>query len=313
VPPDKKKTVDLLWRLVTLVGLLFLACLWVRYHLGAIWLLLVGIMPVLVAVIGVVAKLPGKKQGEAIMALVRDVLQTYLLSTASLVAFGVVLVLVGLVVSSVTIIPEQPQDHVVGSLSRLGGSGPGKAFDREGLVRRIVVVGPFGSRFQLRIDRHLPETLCVYPIMGRQVNVSRDLRWSPSVLFRPPWSTLGSLENEGTITVKRVDDGVKTVIARGVGHRGSYLLGHAQPIPDSWQDGWERELKALGLLDKHIAQTLDEWRRFELLRVDPNTTLAPGMTLEADVATRIEKIKARVTVTLGNDSLVDVPIPETGG
>lgn len=311
--PDKRKTVDLLCRLAILVILLSAACLWVRHHLGAVWLLGAGITAVVGAVIGLVAKLLGEKQGKAITALIQKVLQSYVLSTALLVVFGVVLALAALILSSVTIVPEQPQDRVIGNLSRPGAARLAGAFDQEGLTRRIVVAGPLGSRFQLRVERHLPEIVRVYPVVGCQVSVSRDLRWSPSVLFRPAWSTLSSLENEGTITVKRVDGQVKTVMARGVGHRGSYLLGYAQPIPDAWQDGWERQLKAMGLLDKHIAQTVDEWRNFEILKVDPNTVLTPGMVLEAEVATRVDKVKARVTVTLANESLIDVLIPETGG
>ncbi len=127
-----------------------------------------------------------------------------------------------------------------------------------------------------------------------------------------PWSALKSLDNDGYIMVWRRHGQERPLLARDAGHRGSFMLGRAESIPASSLSPWHMELRAVGLNSRDVAKTLLDWGTFTRLTLDQNIALAPGMTLEAEVRTQADKVKARAVVTLGNEEFIDVPMMAVG-
>jgi hypothetical protein len=314
--PTKEKTTDhLLARLVVLLALLFTLDLWATRHLGIgianpAWL--AGGTAALGTLYGALSKLPSKTERTKLAKWIYAELQRVILATPTLVVLGLVVALVTLTCSSVTLIPEQSQNHVKGCLWYVDAPHHVKEFDEDGPVRRIVITNPFGRGVHLQVERYLLETITVYPLTGCRVRVDRDLRHSPGVLFRPPWSALRSLENGGCIKVWRTDLEKPLLVAQDPNYRGSFLLGNAQAIPSSYLGNWQWELRAAAVPDRDAARTLLEWRTPRVLPQDPSLHLAPGMTLRAEVLSHGKALQAQATVTLGDESLVDVPMLDKG-
>jgi hypothetical protein len=178
------------------------------------------------------------------------------------------------------------------------------------LVRFPVRSGPFGRPFLLRADGYLPRTFDVYPVTGLTVRLERDLRVSPSVLFRPPTVALAELEGGGTFVARAVAGGEPREIASGKGIRASFLVGRAQAIPQDWWNLWTIELEgALNLSDadarrRILSRTLLEWRRPAVL--SPSVALEPGMQLAAEVCSPGGGRMASALVTVSSEALIDV-------
>ncbi|NIM97057.1 MAG: hypothetical protein GTO24_02895 [candidate division Zixibacteria bacterium] len=307
---NEKRDYSFFWRLGAFIVLALLADLWASYHIG-VGIANPGWLGGIVLVLGTLGKFAGKllekAEQESIWGRVRAILRN-IFSTPVLIICGLLVGIVALTCSSIIIIPEEHDERLTGDIIGLDSFHGPKAFDQKGLVRLNVTTNPFGRPFQLIVEGYLPETLYVYPIVGVKVKPSIDLRRSPSVLFRPPCSALSSLENGGKILIWRADTMPRSLIAEDKGYRGSFLLGRTQSLPTSYVSRWELELKAASLLEQDVARTLLEWRNPKVLKIGSNTTLTPGMVLESEVQTRAEKIKAKATVTLGNENLVDVPM-----
>jgi len=181
-----------------------------------------------------------------------------------------------------------------------------------GLVRFVVSTSPFGRPYRLRVPGFRELTLQVYPFAGVTISPERDLKISPSVLFRPPKSALVELDPKaGGIFLVQIGDGAKRkTIAVDACHPTSFLVGQEQAIPPEWPEMWKLETESLGFTDgdKDSASTRLQWKRFTLLA--PGVELQPNTVLEARVITRAGVTIARARTTLREDNLADVSMTE---
>ncbi|MCL4498797.1 MAG: hypothetical protein M1335_00935 [Chloroflexi bacterium] len=174
---------------------------------------------------------------------------------------------------------------------------------------------PFGRPYRLAVDGYLEEVVAVYPIVGLKVLLDRDLRRSPSVLFRPQAEAIKSLASGGTFSVTwRVGAGpAKEFVPPQHGHQGSFLVGRSQSIPAATVKTWKLELVGGGVEEPALSQIILGWTRPRV--VEPAIPPAPGMTLVAEIRSRKGKVVARSEIELGTEVLVDVPLltlPEGG-
>jgi len=304
----------LIWRIAALVVILASADLWLAYHVGVgtdnTAVLSVAVMALMGAA-KLVGKLPDPQQqkhvADSLRAFFRPVLWTPVLMVLAIIGLVVVLTL-----TSVTVVPRTEGTPVHACITPVTGK-EATEFSTDGsgkLARALVATSPFGRPFRLEVDGYLPAIIRVYPIIGTVVRPSNDLRRSPSILFRPPWSVFSSLLNGGTIRILEGSSAPRKLIAEAGDYRGSFLLGDAKGIPTSLRSQWQLELAAANLRPKDAAATLLDWSQFKRLTLDPNVMLVPGATLEAEIRTRADKPVARVVVTVGNEELVDVPLLE---
>jgi hypothetical protein len=180
------------------------------------------------------------------------------------------------------------------------------------LNRFVVSTSPFGRPYRLKVPGFRELTLQVYPFSGVTISPERDLKISPSVLFRPPKSALVELDpRAGSIFLVQISDGAKrTTIAVDACHPTSFLVGQEHAIPPEFPEMWKLETESLGFtdIDKDSASTRLQWKRFILLA--PVIELHPDMVLEARVMTRAGVTIARARTTLRADNLADVSMAE---
>jgi hypothetical protein len=152
----------------------------------------------------------------------------------------------------------------------------------------------------------------VYPFSGVTISPGRDLKISPSALFRPPKSALVELDPKakGIFLVQTQDSEKQKTVAVDACHPTSFLVGQEQAIPPEWPEMWKLETESLGFsdVDKDSASTRLQWKRFTLLT--PGVELQPGMILEARVITRAGVVIARARTILREDNLADVSMTE---
>jgi len=216
-----------------------------------------------------------------------------------------------LLYSSVTVLNDRPGAALEGAL--VPAERPQMTPDRqenrsapgEPLRFRWVATSPFGRAYQLEVAGYLPQTFEVYPFRGVTLSARRDLRPSPSVLFRPRADGLRTLADGGSVLIWREQDGRRTQITTGApGRAASLLLGSEQPIPPALVENWRMELLAQQMTEDMIAQRLLVWKAPH--RLSASVRLEPGMTLLAEVQTRQGVPMARARLTLGEERLMDV-------
>ncbi len=185
---------------------------------------------------------------------------------------------------------------------------PGKPDE---LVRYPVPTSPFGRPYRVKVAGYMEQTFEVYPLAGVTISPRRDLRVSPSVLFRPPAAALAELDPKSSAIFQVLVAGSPPrQLAVDSCHASSFLVGREQEVPAAWPDLWKLETESLGFgdTDRDSAKTRLAWMRFTPL--NPNQEIEPNLTLEARVITRAKKIIARARVKLREEKLVDVPMFE---
>lgn len=307
-PADQDQT-SLGVRFIALVLLAAGVQLWVNHHLGVSsqtpWVALV--LGALSGVLGLAARLldEGERKGlaEGARKLLRGLLHRGVLTWL----WGLALV-GGLFVSSVLVIPGDAGTGGRAALRSAEGQLVGERDLKAGIGRFVVFTSPFGRPYRLSVHGFLDELVAVYPLAGLKLTPERDLRRSPSVLFRPPREGVQALLSQGTFAValKQPGGNDQPLIAPQQGHAGSFLLGRSQAIPLANVAVWRLELEGGGASPALLAQMVLAWTRHRV--VEPAAPLSPGMTLVAEVRTPVGVVVSRTQVTLGSESLTDVAL-----
>ena len=203
--------------------------------------------------------------------------------------------------------PGKPQLFRAGSNEEI----PSRVAE-DGLTRFVLSTSPFGRAYRLRVPGFRQQAVQVYPLWGATISPERDLKLSPSVLYRPPRSALSELDpkSKGIFWVLLRDGNSWKTIAADRCHPTSFLIGQEQAIPAEWPEMWKLETESLGLgdIDKDSASMRLQWKRFTLLA--PSEELQPDMVLEARVVSQGGTIVARARTTLRGDTLADVSMSE---
>lgn len=304
-------------RLLFVASVASLGELWIRRHVGWGWdtpwiASVVLFLTVLDAMLG---KLSSKEVKESFDRCVRQRLARGLTGRVAMAACLAV-ILSALVLSSVTIIPgtEAVGDggHLLkAKLLSLSGQEQPATADRSVVRFRWLSTSPFGRPYRLSVEGYLDEPVVVYPLLGLTIAPDRDLKRSPSVLFRPPRAAVQSLASDGTFGVRleRPPGPAEVLVALQHGHEGSFLVGRPQPISAALLAAWRLELGAEGVPEPTLDQMLRKWSQFRLIQ--PTWPLAPGMRLVAEVRSRrtdVVDVVARAEFVLGADAFYDVPM-----
>lgn len=176
-------------------------------------------------------------------------------------------------------------------------------------VRFEVPTSPFGRAYWLKVPGYIQQIVEVHPLTGLLVIPERDLRVSPSVLFRPPPSALQELTPGSGGKFQILELSGKTLQPVAVScQKSSFLLGREQEIPPGWPELWKLELDVSGVtsVQSMAASTLLGWHHYTPLQ--PPRDLTPEMVLEARVISSGNAIIARARVRLRTEPLIDVPL-----
>jgi hypothetical protein len=306
----------LLPRLIVLAVAVALAQLWVSHHLG--W---GGDTPWIAAVLlGIAAanKFLGlalsKDKKAALEAQVRQRVEPVLTGWFPMLMCAVAGVMM-ILLSSVTIVPGSDiaagSNPVTARLSAVDGTViDDKLLSRAASPARFTWLrtSPFGRPYRLAVDGYIEESVTVYPLIGLNVAPDRDLRRSPSVLFRPSVRGVQTLKSDGKLIVMwhPAVGGPKYLVPPQTGHAGSLLVGRNQQIPVAAVATWRLELSAAGADESTVSEMILRWTRPRVLK--PWIALAPGMRVVAEIQTRRNVAVERAEVVLGADALIDAPL-----
>ena len=303
-------------RVVAVLALLSLGGLWLQHHLGFDFKDL-GIVALTGAVwggIGQLAQLFDEESGigKLVDTVFKAPLRAGLLFLAQPVALycsSGLLALMMVTLSSVTIRSDVPGEHATISLATLDEPGSPQtqtmSVDQPVVHFRPVLTSPFGRLYQLDADGYVPVQLSVFPFVGRQVLLGRDLRPSPSVLFRPFAEGAAALEDGAVFSVKRVRAGKEEqlVTESDSGSKSAFLLGRPKPISDAMMMFWNLEASASQAPEAVKAQLVILWRSPK--QVTMRGELAPHDCLVAEIRLH-DKLKARGVAMLADEPFADV-------
>jgi hypothetical protein len=303
-------------RVVAVLAVLSLGALWLQHHLGFDFKDL-GIVALTGAVwggIGQLANLFDEQSGIGKLAenIFKAPLRAGLLFLAQPIALYCLAGLLALMMttlSSVTIRSDVPGEHATISLATLDEPGSPETqtmrADQPVVHFRPVLTSPFGRLYQLDAEGYVPAQLTVFPFVGRQVLLGRDLVPSPSVLFRPFAEGIAALEDGAVFSVKRVRGGKEEqlIAESDSGSASAFLLGRPKPISDAMMMFWNLEATASQAPDAIKARLVMLWRSPHQLPMQGE--LAPHDCLVAEIRLH-DKLKARAVALLGDESFADV-------
>jgi hypothetical protein len=301
-------------RVVALIAVLSIGALWLQHHLG-FELGQLGAVALAGAVwggIGELATVFGDDAGigKAVDRVFKTPTRGLLLFLARPRPFAILtglLVLAMATLSSVTIRSDAPGEETSVSLATVDEGGTprrSKLTADEPVARfRPVLTSPFGRLYRVRADGYLPAQINVFPLVGRQVLLGRDLVMSPSVLFRPFAEGIVALRDGAVFSVKRIRARKEELIAVDSGNDAAFLLGRPKPVSDAMMILWNLEVTASPAPDHIKAQMLLLWRSPRQLTL--HTELAPRDCLVAEIRLH-DQLRSRGIAMLSDATLVDV-------
>jgi hypothetical protein len=314
-------------RFIAMVVLAAGVQLWFNHHLGLSsetpWVALV--LGTLSGVLGAAAQLLHKAELTRLAAWLRAPARWVLHPAVLGVLWGLALV-GGLFVSSVMVIPDAAAKGraILCSVERT--SPPQPCTDQRadspqrdlaaGLARFPVLTSPFGRPYRLAVPGFLEETVSVYPFVGLKITPDRDLRRSPSVLFRPSSEGIRALNSGGTFTVVARTpvagqaDRIDVIVAEQKAPAGALLVGRAQPVSPASAVMWPLELDSIGADPSLRAKMLLAWSNVTVL--EPLQPIRSGTVLVAEIRTPQRVVVSRKDVTVGSEPLVDAALVDAG-
>jgi hypothetical protein len=311
---------DGLNRVLALIPLAALAVLWSNHHLGTaagypgLFAALAAALPV---ALGLFDRLLDKASQESFAARWREAVARWLSWRAIVIGY-LSAALVALAWSSLVVLGDDAGATSPASVRLTPFDAPDDAATRTLLprgepARFVVTSSPFGRVFRLEVDGYVPETVEIYPVLGRRISPARDLRRSPTVLLRLSQLALGSFQDQtgGELVITRIMAGnpAGEVVARTKQQRAAFLLGRAQRVPAGFAAGWRIELLARGVRDETLAaKHLVSWKEPAVLA--PSVVLEPGMPLRAQLFNAAGNVVASSDFILGNDELQDQSVED---
>ena len=303
-------------RVVAVLAVLSLGGLWLQHHIGFEFKDL-GVVALVGAVWGGIGELAdlfdeesgiGKFTDSVFKAPLRRVLLFLARPVPLYVATGL-LTLAMSTLSSVTVRSEVPGEQSAVSLATLDEGGAPRTATMgpdQAIVRfRPVLTSPFGRLYKVDAEGYVSAQMTVFPFVGRQVLLGRDLVTAPSVLFRPFAEGIVALQDGAVFSVKRVRGGKEEqlVADSDSGSASAFLLGRPKPISDAAMMLWNLEATASQAPDAVKAQLLMKWRSPKQLTM--HGELAPRDCLVAEIRLH-NQLKARGVVALADAPFADV-------
>jgi hypothetical protein len=318
VAPGAERTSDTgqARRVVALLAVIAIGALWLQHHIG-FKLEELGVVALAGAVwsgIGELAELFDEESGigKAVDAVFKTPIRGLLLFLARPRPFATLtglLVLAMATLSSVTVRSDAPGEESSVSLATLDARGTprtSKVTSDEPVARfRPVLTSPFGRLYRVGAEGYLPAQVNIFPLVGRQILLGRDLVQSPSVLFRAFAEGISALGDSAVFSVKRIRAGKEESIAVNTGSDSAwaFLLGRPKPISDEMMLLWNLEVTASRAPDFIKAQMLIRWQSPKQLTT--RSELAPRDCLVAEIRLH-DQLRARGIAMLSDAPLVDV-------
>jgi hypothetical protein len=303
------RTGPFLPRALALVALVTTLDLWGSRHFGIGFQhpgVLAGVFATIAFAVGFVGKIVPKSEGETARAWLAVKLRG-ILSAPVVGGLGALTLILMATGSSVTVLDESGSGTTALTLYPLDRPADSTAVTLRadpGYITMPVWTNPFGRAFRVRADGFVSGSVVVYPVTGLRLVLGRDLRPLPSLLLRPSFEALQSLEGGGKVVISRPGSELRLEIP---GRRSSFVIGRPRPIPAGMVEDWRQELIAEGAPAPVVARTILDWKTPH--PVPSPAAIAPDATIVAEVWSAADQLVARGEVVVGSDPLIDVPLP----
>jgi hypothetical protein len=169
--------------------------------------------------------------------------------------------------------------------------------------RLLVATNPFGRDLRVAVPGFIDQIVTLYPLLGRRIDPQQDMRPLPTILFRPTTEALDSLGEGGRFSLFKIDGDACRFLGFAAA-QSSFRVGRDRPVPSGVFATWSIELGAIGVNGQVLDRTLLAWGRPEAVATIEPTK--PGAQIYAVVATRVDKRKAEVLATVGDESWQDI-------
>ncbi len=317
-----KEPNNLCLRLIILSLLVLIINLWSVHHLGTklVSIVVVNLPLAFIAIINFFSQILSLKDKSEMKDKVLSWF-FFFLKTSVLSTLFILILIMGSIVSSVTVmssgisdkmavklLPEGRNTLIRGKDKRenIGGKEDFKNREKSlnganDIIRFVRFTTPFGGPFFLQVDGFLRYSFDLYPWIGKKVRVARDMRVTPSVLVRVPTGVQMLLPN-GRIVVKS-EGKVISDIQTDEKH-GSVIVGRNISIPQTFVEKWRLEL--IVDTDNDTTATSRGLLVWQCPRVvKPLGQIIPGREIEAMFIVN-EKLKAQAKIELTNEKIQDI-------
>ncbi len=223
---------------------------------------------------------------DSIKAYVRQFLKTHLKGGVIAVLYiGTILLAATYTTVSIDATGDGQKQYILSSLAFPDKSITGQtAVDK---VRDIHLwVNPFAPEYRLSIEGFLSGNIRVKPFFGTLVVPGRDLVATPTVLFRPDFTSSLILASGGWFQLYQKEGDSFVMLAEEQGTHAWYL-GPRRNQPGELHSDWRLEMAELGLGKKESAILMRRWRNPKPLDSNP---VGPNQILCALVS-NIDKTK----------------------
>jgi len=234
-----------------------------------------------------------------------------LVHPAVLAILGLAFLLFGSVYSSVTVSPEGALLPAQVSLHRqneaVAEHNTRSLEQSTDVVRFGRWINPFGRTFLVEVPGYQAYSLELYPWVGAQIRIDRDLRLAPSVLVRVPLGPSHQLLSGGKLQLLSTNGSMlgEQLLAD---NRASALFGRSVTFEARLLAEWEHDLRATGANEGAVSKGYLTWRHPQLTAVKG---IDPGMTLRAQFVAASGATQLWVNFQVPSAPLIDVLLPET--
>ncbi len=304
-PGNRQSGTNLLIRVVLLAVWVAMVDLWLARHfrsgVGANELsMLLGIPLGSLWFVGVVDFLLGKEKRQPFVDSIKDYARQFLTThvkggVISVLYIGSALFAATYTTVSIDATPDGERKFVLSSLAF-----PDKRVAADTAVDKVVDihmwVNPFAPEYRLEIKGFLSSNIRVKPFLGTLVVPDRDLVASPTLLFRPDFTSNHVLGSGGWFQLYQKNSDGFVMIAEEQGTHAWYLGPQRNQSRELHSD-WRLETAELGLGKQEVAILMRRWRNPKLLETDavaPNQILC-ALVSNIDKTRYVSGIVAKIT------------------
>ncbi len=291
--------------LLLLALAIFLINLWINYHINVDgWrLVIINIVPIIYGILTFLISLGPEEEAKSLKKKLRPLL-LFFLRPIVLILIYVLFLVSGMLVSSVTVLADGSHEYIKISIIPEGKeeSRHLEIIDEPyQIVKFILFSSPFGKSYYIEADGFLRESFELYPWIGRRIRINRDLRPTPTLIFRLPGPNIKIYEggffkivvNNDTIFSQKIK-GQKSL---------SVMLGRYRNITQELKENWKASLTIDDIKEPKRTAFMRAWGNPIIL---DTITLKHGDSVKIVYLNRSNIVKASINTLVLEDAIQDI-------
>jgi len=301
IKPLDKLGINLLFLAIAV----FLINIWANHHLNINGksLVLINIIPAIYGILTFLMSFGSDDEVKSLRRKMRPVL-FFFLKPGVLTIIYLVFFSCGSTISSVTILADGMDEHIEISIIPEGLENPKQSriinspYD---IAKMVLFTSPFGKSFYVNADGFIRESFELYPWIGKRIRLTKDLRPTPTLLFRLPGPSIRRYDG-GKFKILTKDD---TISSRKINSQqsSSIMLGKYRRIGQEYKDDWNVSLLIDEVENPKRASILRAWGNPIVL---DSINLYPGESVQVLFFNNSNLLKSSADIVVLDDAFQDV-------